>query len=132
MKKLILLDRDGVINEHRPTYVREFDEFQWIHGSNSAITQLAKAELFLDVVTNQAGVGKGVIDPYVIRTIENEILKSTGLMKKDIMKFYYCVHLPQDNCNCRKPKPGNLLAAMTFRNCTPQQTIFVGDNITDY
>ena len=132
MKKLILLDRDGVINAHKPSYVKAFEEFQWISGSNSAIKMLAKNNLSLGLVTNQAGVGKGVIDMHVIESIENEILISTGLQDKDVMSFYYCFHLPEDNCACRKPKPGNLIEAMEFHGCIPQQTVFVGDNLTDY
>jgi len=132
MKNLILLDRDGVINEHRSDYVRKFEDFQWIKGSKDAMKQMIQAGLALGIVSNQAGVGKGLIDKRVLKLIENKILSEVSPSDSEKIKFFYCFHLTENSCQCRKPKPGNLIKAMHAYQLTSEETIFIGDNITDF
>ena len=132
MKKLIILDRDGVINEHNPNYVRHLTEFHFINGSLEAIKKLLRFEVNICVVSNQAGVAKGVVKAEAVEEINNFMSVLFEDADRKRIKFFYCYHLASEYCTCRKPQPGNLLAALSCFEARANEAIFVGDNKTDF
>lgn len=131
--KLVILDRDGVINEEGEGSIATPDKWEPISGSIEAITKLKNAGYIVVVATNQSIVSKKII---TIDDLENIHNKMQQLLQKNnvkIDKIYFCPHGQQDNCLCRKPKPGMLLdIAKEFNlDFKKQKTPFVGDSIID-
>ena len=123
---LIILDRDGVINENRSDYVKTVGELVLFQRSIEAINCLLTKGYAVCVASNQAGVGKKIISHKDIVAIEEEI--NSKLVRP--IDFYYCFHKAEDRCECRKPKSGLLERIITDHGSNPE--IFIGDNITDY
>ncbi|MBL4888581.1 MAG: D-glycero-beta-D-manno-heptose 1,7-bisphosphate 7-phosphatase [Candidatus Lindowbacteria bacterium] len=130
--KAVFLDRDGVINAYRPgRYVNSADDFEFIPGSLTAISRLTDAGIRVFVVSNQAGVGKGLLEESMLNTITNKMLEQIKDKGGDVLDVFYCLHTPDDGCDCRKPKPGLLVSAMTKYKLNPKEVIFAGDSETD-
>ena len=130
-KKLVLLDRDGVINKVRHDYVKSLEELVYIDGSIWAISRMIQSNINISICSNQRGIALGKVTSESIESINEDILMRTGAYRKNL-KFFYCPHDIIDKCNCRKPKPGLLNAAMQEYNVSPKEAIFVGDNLADY
>lgn len=129
--KLIILDRDGVINEDRDDYVKSADECIPIQGSIDAIVRLNKAGFTVVIATNQAGLAKGKFE---LEDLEAMHEKITGLVEEnggEISAIFYCPHHPDENCKCRKPKPGMLDAIEAEFNTSVESCYFVGDSLRD-
>ncbi len=129
--KLIILDRDGVINHDRDDYVKSADEYIPIEGSISAIARLNKAGFTVVVATNQAGLARGKFE---LEDLEAMHAKLTRLVEEgggEIGAIFYCPHHPDDNCKCRKPKPGMLDAIEAEFNTSVESSYFVGDSLRD-
>ncbi len=104
--KLIILDRDGTINEDRDDYVKSADEWNPLPGSLEAIARLNHAGWHTVVATNQSGLGRGLFD---MATLNAMHLKMNQLLAKQggrIDAVFFCPHAPADECDCRKPLPG--------------------------
>jgi D-glycero-D-manno-heptose 1,7-bisphosphate phosphatase len=130
-KKLIILDRDGVINYDSLNYVRSPDEWLPIPGSLDAIARLNEAGFRIAVATNQSGVGRGY---YTVETLNAMHQKMQDLLAEKnghIDAIFYCPHLPSELCECRKPKPGLLKKIGQHFNCTLDGIPFIGDSFTD-
>jgi D-glycero-D-manno-heptose 1,7-bisphosphate phosphatase len=128
----IFLDRDGVINCRRPaSYVLNSSEFVFIPGIPAALKQLATLSLPMIVISNQACVGKGLLDSAGLREITLRMHQDLADLGVFMAAAYYCVHRSDDNCNCRKPKPGLLQTAAEDYNIDLRQSIFIGDSDTD-
>ena len=123
--RTIILDRDGVINQVRGDYVKSPDEIRYIRGSISAINFLISRNFNVVVASNQAVVGKKIISHEQLNKITDCI--NSKLIKK--IDFYYCTHSADENCQCRKPKPG-LLRMIKDKLSGPND--FIGDNKTDW
>lgn len=124
--QLILLDRDGVINQESADFIRSPAEWQPLPGAMQAIANL-QARYQLAVVTNQSGVGRGYLSLATLDAIHakmNQILIAGGGRALDV---FFCPHLPDAGCDCRKPAPGLIHAAMQKNTADPQQTLVVGD-----
>lgn len=131
MTRLILLDRDGVINADSPDYIKDVDEWVPLPGALDAIARLKRGGFLVGVCTNQSGIGRGIIAPEALERIHqrlHEELSARGVRLDDLR---YCPHRPDVHCRCRKPQPGMLLDSMQALGVTPQQTLFVGDNLRD-
>jgi histidinol-phosphate phosphatase family protein len=128
----IFLDRDGVINCRRPNdYVLDWSQFVFVPGIREALKRLSSLGLPMIVISNQAAVGKGLLDVAGLGEITarmNEALIADGT---SIAAAYYCTHKPDENCNCRKPKPGLLQCAAEDFNVDLSRSIFIGDSKTD-
>jgi D-glycero-D-manno-heptose 1,7-bisphosphate phosphatase len=125
--KAVLLDRDGVLNADRPDYVKNPEEFRMLPGSAEAAARLSRAGYKIAVISNQAGVGKGLISKADLDAITNLLKQAVRDAGGKIENVYYCLHTPQDNCDCRKPKPGLILKACKEMGVEPGECIFVGD-----
>ena len=122
--KTIILDRDGVINQVVPNYVKSPQELKFIPGSTAAIRALLALNKKVIIASNQAGVGKGLFTIDDLEKINQKINTTVGAT----LTYFYCTHTKSDNCSCRKPQPG-LLTQIKRRE--PSSHIMVGDNITD-
>lgn len=132
MTRLIILDRDGVINEDSDDYIKSADEWLPIDGSIDAIARLYHGGFTPVVATNQSGIGRGLFD---LDDLEAMHQKLTGLLLAQqciLGGIYYCPHTPEDNCRCRKPATG-LLDAMAddFNSPSFHDTYFIGDSLKD-
>lgn len=131
MQQVIFLDRDGVINYNSADYIKSPDEWQPIPGSLEAIAQLSKAGFTIFIITNQSGVGRGLYNLATLHAIHDKMLTAIKATRGIIKQIYYCPHKPEDNCHCRKPKPGLLLQAATEHSIDLSQSIMIGDSFKD-
>lgn len=131
MLPAIFLDRDGVINQERKDYVKNLNEFKIFDGVAEAIDLLRKKNFLIVIITNQSAINRKLLD---IKTLENihkffqEYLKTNNTF---IDAIYYCPHLPEENCLCRKPKPGLILKAAEDLKIDLKKSWMIGDSQKD-
>ncbi len=130
-RKLIILDRDGVINQDSDAYIKSADEWLPLPGSLDAIAQLNKAGFRVAVATNQSGIARGYYDLDTLHSMHHKMQKMLADLGGNIDYIAYCPHGPDDNCNCRKPKPGMLLSIADKFSTSPKSVVFVGDTFSD-
>lgn len=128
---LIVLDRDGVINEDSEAYIRSLADWRPIPGSIAAIAALSKAGFTIAIATNQSGMGRGYLDLEDLEAIHDKLREQVAAQGGQIAGIFYCPHLPQDGCSCRKPATGLLEAIETELGESPRGAIFIGDSTTD-
>jgi D-glycero-D-manno-heptose 1,7-bisphosphate phosphatase len=129
----VFLDRDGTLNV-RPAphqYVTSAEDFAWIPGAREGLGKLAQAGYLLAVVSNQRGVGRGLVSPGVLREIERRIQRDLAVEGCAIERFRYCVHGEEDGCDCRKPRPGMILALADELELDLATSWVVGDDPAD-
>src|SRR6476659_3608933 len=107
--RLIVLDRDGVINHDSEQFIKSPDEWRPIPGSLEAIARLNQAGYRVVVATNQSGVGRGLFGMTTLTDIHDKMCKSLHQAGGRIDAVFYCPHAADSNCDCRKPKPGMLV-----------------------
>jgi D-glycero-D-manno-heptose 1,7-bisphosphate phosphatase len=129
--RAVFLDRDGVINEDRDDYVKHVGELKVFAYVPEAIRRLNEAGYEVVVISNQQGVAKGLIAPEDLRRIEDEIERQVEAAGARIAAFYYCTHLAQEGCSCRKPQPGLILRAARERSIDLTGSVMVGDTEKD-
>lgn len=128
---LVLLDRDGVINEDSDNYIRSADEWRPIPGSIDAIARLSKAGYVVAVVTNQSGLARGYFDQSALDAMHDKLQALVRAAGGDIAGIFICPHLPDANCDCRKPRPGLIDQAATALGLRVQGVPLVGDSLKD-
>lgn len=131
INKLIILDRDGVINKDSDLYIKSTHEWLPISGSIEAIAELTKAGYLIGIATNQSGLARGLFSEKALSAIHKKmtrLVENSG-GKIDLLKF--CPHHPNDNCICRKPKPEMLKIILRELNTLPENSWFIGDTIED-
>lgn len=129
--RLILIDRDGVINQDSDEFVKSVAEFLPIRDSIRAMADLHKAGFKVGVCTNQSGVGRGLLSEDTLAEIHGELYRLVDEAGGSIDALRYCPHLPDAGCGCRKPKPGLLIEMMKDLDTRPEETVFVGDALRD-
>ena len=129
MKSTFFLDRDGVINTGG--FVNSIDDFAFIPGALEAIELLSKQGHPLFIITNQGGIEAGYITEDDLNDIHDYMINQIKGFGGWVEKIYYCPHLTEV-CDCRKPKPGMLIRAMTEFQIDLSDAYFVGDYITDW
>jgi len=107
--KLIILDRDGVINYEREQFIKSPDEWRPIPGSLEAIARLNHAGFRVVVATNQSGLGRRLLDTATLITIPEKLHKALAQVGGRLEAVFFCPHTADANCDCRKPKPGMLV-----------------------
>ena len=129
--RLVILDRDGVINHDSDEFIKSPDEWQAIDGSIEAIARLSAAGFDVAVASNQSGVGRKLIDLPVLEAIHSKMLRAVREAGGDIAKIVYCPHHPDDDCDCRKPRPG-LFRKIAHQLGVPLQDVpMIGDSERD-
>lgn len=136
MSKIVFLDRDGVINRFpgHGLYVTKVKDFHLLPGSLEAIRLLTEAGCSIFVVSNQAGVSKGVYSRNKLERINRKMMSAVKKSGGKIKRTFYCIHRPTDNCNCRKPRTGSLEKAFRILKRSPKKktdAFFVGDTQND-
>ncbi len=131
MTKMIILDRDGVINRDSDDYIKSTDEWIPITGSLEAINRLKKAGYLVTVATNQSGIARGLFDQEVLQQIHDKMHRLLAIRGASVDGIFYCPHGPKENCACRKPKPGLLFQIARQFDIDLSETVFVGDSISD-
>ena len=105
--KTVFLDRDGVICQNRVDHVKSWAEFQFLPGALSAIAELTRAGCRVVVLTNQAVVNRGLMSAELVEEINRLMIEKVAEAGGRIDMVVYCPHRPEENCECRKPRPGN-------------------------
>jgi D-glycero-D-manno-heptose 1,7-bisphosphate phosphatase len=104
--KLVILDRDGVINVDSDQFIKNPEEWKPIPGSLEAIARLSHSGFHVVVATNQSGVGRGLFDMAMLNAIHDKMYRALGQYGGRIDAVFYCPCAADHNCDCRKPKPG--------------------------
>jgi D-glycero-D-manno-heptose 1,7-bisphosphate phosphatase len=128
---LIILDRDGVINEDSSDYIKAPEEWHVIAGSIEAIVKLKQAGHQVVVATNQSGVGRGYYSEQTLQAIHQKMHDLLAQHGVKLDAIYYCPHKPEDGCDCRKPKPGLLQQIKNDFNTDFSDAILIGDSWRD-
>ena len=129
--KLIILDRDGVINYDSDQFIKNPEEWKPIPGSLEAIARLCQADYRVVVATNQSGVGRGLFDMHTLNAIHDKMHKAVALAGGRIDAIFYCPHAADADCHCRKPKSGMLEDIATRYNANLKGVPSVGDSLRD-
>jgi len=129
--RLVMIDRDGVINEDSGEFIKSVAEWRPIHGSLEAIASLHRAGWRVAVVTNQSGVGRGLYDEATLAKIHAHMLARVRAAGGDLAGVYYCPHLPEAGCECRKPKPGMFRALERELGVSVAGAPYIGDRVSD-
>ena len=129
--KLIILDRDGVINLDSDNYIKSASEWHPIPGSMEAIARLNQSGYRVVVATNQAGISRGLFDTRTLNLIHNKLHQTALAFGAHIDAIFFCPHAADEDCGCRKPKPGMLQAIGQRYDISLKNIIFVGDSLRD-
>lgn len=127
----VFLDRDGVINENRPDYVKSWAEFTFLPGVFASLRRLAQTELAIVVVSNQSAVNRGLVSETTLEEIHTRMASEITRHGGRIDAIFYCPHRPDENCPCRKPQPGLLLRAAKELDLNLTASYLIGDAISD-
>lgn len=130
-RRLVILDRDGVINHDSDDYIKSPDEWRPIAGSIEAISRLSNAGFDVAVATNQSGIARKYLDVPTLQAIHDKMRRAVRDAGGNIGKIVYCPHLPEDGCDCRKPGVG-LLQRISHELDVPLENVpMIGDSERD-
>ncbi|MGD8378253.1 MAG: D-glycero-beta-D-manno-heptose 1,7-bisphosphate 7-phosphatase [Gammaproteobacteria bacterium] len=129
--KLLLLDRDGVINRDSPEYVKSPGEWHALPGSLEAMARLSEAGWRLVIVTNQSGLGRGLFDLEDLGAMHTKMQEQLAELGGRVEAVFFCPHRPDEGCACRKPAPGLLLDIARRFDTSLEGVPFVGDSLKD-
>jgi D-glycero-D-manno-heptose 1,7-bisphosphate phosphatase len=129
--RLVILGRDGVLNEYRERHVTTPDEWVPIPGALEAVSRLQHAGWHVVVATNQAGVGRGMIDMAAVNAVHARMNQRLLAEGGRLDAVFFCPHTPEDHCDCRKPKPGMMLSIGRRYGVELAQVPMVGDTARD-
>ena len=129
--KLIILDRDGVINHDSDAYIKAPEEWRPIEGSLEAIARLTKAGYRVAVATNQSGVARGLFDLATLAAIHAKMHQSVAGAGGRIEAVFFCPHAADDHCGCRKPRPGMIEEILRRYGAEARKVTVVGDSLRD-
>ena len=127
----IFLDRDGVINTEPKDYVISINEFNFLDESLDALRLLSKLGFPIIIITNQSGIGRGLLSVEKLLEIHQFMIQNVQLAGGRIDAIYYCPHLPSDQCECRKPKPGLCYQASKEWGIDLTHSYLIGDTEKD-
>ncbi len=128
---VVFLDRDGVINQSRPGYVKKFEEFEFLPGAIDAMKRLCDEGFRLAIVSNQDVMGWKIIGHQGLKKIHGPMVEELARNGVRIEEIYYCPHHILSQCGCHKPRPAMLLAAARDLQVTPRKAWMVGDKMSD-
>jgi D-glycero-D-manno-heptose 1,7-bisphosphate phosphatase len=129
--KLVILDRDGVINVDSDEYIKDADEWHPLPGSLDAIAALTRAGWTVAVATNQSGIARGLFDEYALARIHATMVDAVEDAGGHIELIAFCPHGPDDDCDCRKPKPGLLKRIAAELSLSLDGVPVIGDALRD-
>ena len=131
MNKAIFLDRDGVINKEKKDYVKKLEEFEIFDNIFSAIKILKEKGFLIIIITNQSAINRKLMKVDELEKIHECLINEVKRQGTSIDSIFYCPHRPDENCTCRKPKPGLILQASKYHKVDLKNSFFIGDSNTD-
>jgi D-glycero-D-manno-heptose 1,7-bisphosphate phosphatase len=131
LKKVVFLDRDGTINRDSADYIKSRSEFEFLSGSIQAIRKLTDHGFTLIVITNQSALARQYVSPEELDAMHTFMCRSVASEGGKITDVFFCPHMPDEGCECRKPAPGLILQARQKYNVELADSIMVGDSIKD-
>ena len=129
--KLVILDRDGVINIDSDKFIKRPEEWKPIPGSLEGIARLNHAGFHVVVATNQSGIGRGLFDMTMLNAINEKMIESLADVGGRLDAIFYCPHAAESDCECRKPKPGMFEEIGQRFNAPLRGIPSVGDSLRD-
>jgi D-glycero-D-manno-heptose 1,7-bisphosphate phosphatase len=129
--KLIILGRDGILNEFREDHIKAPEEWVAVPGALEAVSRLNHAGWHVVVATNQSGIGRGMIDMAAVNAVHAHMLRSLQTLGGRVDAVFFCPHTPEDDCDCRKPLPGMVLDIGRRYGADLAQVPMVGDTLRD-
>jgi D-glycero-D-manno-heptose 1,7-bisphosphate phosphatase len=129
--KLVILDREGVVNRSVEGYVLTPEQWEPLPGSLDAIARLQHAGFSVAVATNQAALSRGLFDMSTLNAIHRRMARLAEAAGGRIDAIAVCPHSPEQDCRCRKPRPGMLLELIDRFGVSPGQTSMIGDRMAD-
>jgi len=129
--RLVILDRDGVINQDSDHYIKSADEFRPIPGSLAAIARLNRAGYTVAVATNQSGIGRGLFDRDALEAMHAKLRRLLAAEGGEVDHIFFCPHTPEDDCDCRKPRPGLLRRIAEHYGMALAGVPAIGDSLRD-
>jgi D-glycero-D-manno-heptose 1,7-bisphosphate phosphatase len=129
--KLIILGRDGILNEFREDHIKAPEEWVAVPGAMEAVSRLNHAGWHAVVCTNQSGIGRGMIDMAAVNAVHAHMMRSLQGFGGRIDAVFFCPHTPEDQCDCRKPLPGMALDIGRRYGVDLREVPMVGDTLRD-
>jgi D-glycero-D-manno-heptose 1,7-bisphosphate phosphatase len=129
--KIVILDRDGVINQDSDAFIKSPEEWQAIPGSLEAIGRLNHAGYRVVVATNQSGIARGLFDMQALNAIHHKMHNELGRYGAHLDAIFFCPHGPEDACRCRKPAPGLFEEIARRFHCHCEGAPAIGDSLRD-
>jgi len=130
-QKILFIDRDGVINKDSPEYIKSWSEFEFLPRSLDAIRLLTQQGFDVILITNQSAIHRHLVSKKNLEYMHANmisVIEEYGGKLKDI---FYCPHIPDDQCKCRKPKPGLIMQAQQKYRIDVKKTMMIGDSLKD-
>ncbi len=129
--KLVILDRDGVINQDSANFIKNPNEWIALPGSLEAIALLNQSGFRVAIATNQSGIARGLFDMAMLNSINDKMHRALAQMGGRIDAMFYCPHAAEDNCSCRKPKTGMIEDIGRRFSVDLREVFAVGDSLRD-
>jgi len=131
LKKVVFLDRDGVINRDSADYIKNWSEFEFLPRSIEALAHLTSAGFSTIVITNQSVINRKMVSGKTLESIHDRMTSAVHRQGGKIKDIFFCPHLPEDKCSCRKPKPGLIFKSQLVYRIDLARAFMVGDSIKD-
>ena len=131
MTRAIFLDRDGVINQERKDYVKKLDEFRILDKTSDAINIIKNRGFLVIIITNQSAISRKLLSVETLNKIHEKLQSYLEKYGTSFDGVYFCPHIPSENCECRKPKPGLIVQAVTDFQIDLSQSYMIGNSETD-
>ena len=131
MTKAIFLDRDGVINQERKDYIKKLDEFKILDKTSDAINIIKSHGFLVIIITNQSAINRKLVSVETLNKIHEKLQSYLEKYDTSFDQVYFCPHMPSENCECRKPKPGLIIQAVTDFKIDLSQSYMIGNSETD-
>jgi len=131
LRKVVFLDRDGVINRDSPNYIKSWEEYEFLPDSLEAIKRLALNEFTTIIITNQSVINRKMVSRKGLEHIHTMMKTAIQAHGGEIKDIFYCPHVPEDSCDCRKPKPGLIYQARQKHHIDLRAAVMVGDSAKD-
>ncbi len=131
LKKVVFVDRDGTINQDSADYIKKWSEFNFLPRSIEALRNLTAAGFTIIVITNQSAIPRKLISPAELENIHSKLKAAVRSGGGKISDIFFCPHMPEDGCDCRKPLTGLIIKAQKKYQIELTTSIMVGDSAKD-
>jgi len=131
LEKVVFMDRDGVINHDSPDYIKNWNEYKFLPGSLAAIRLLTQAGRHVILITNQSIINRGMVPLRVLDHTHTRLREAVTAAGGRLHDIFFCPHRPDENCACRKPRPGLILRAAERYGIDLAQSVMIGDSAKD-